>query len=295
MKVNILILSFFILRCNIFSQELDTSFISEGITFIKIDNGERFSNPMIRYFKRSNNIIDQNKPIIDTIFIGVSSGINNWNVYDGPVRIFLHDKSNLWIGKYNKTGSRNDSVYMRIEGYYCYLFKDIFDLEIEISYNRDTNITFFSCSKYDTIKQAYTYTHLYYLNRFQGNGTKFSKGEGNHIYQCGNYGTLELNFSEKNLLESIRFFSNSDSIITEYTFYDNFFCKSYGHFNNKLKPIGDWYEYYDNGNLKSIGSKMLDKNMNGVEISIKNGKWYYFDISGNLIRNEHWIEGKLRK
>ena len=227
---------------------------------VKIKNGERFSSE-IRYFKNSLNPLDQNKPLVDTIYNNSVANIENWKYYDGSIRIYLHNKSNLWIEKTTKNGSNKDPVFKKLNGTYYYLFKELENLQITISYTNDTNINFISLSILDTLKRGSFQKELYFLNRYKyPNGIKLDTGEANYIYNCGKVGTLEMRFSKKNLLNKILFYpKNIKQPSTVYEFYENFFCKSYFHYYNNI-PTGLCYKYYENGNIRQIENHSNTKN-----------------------------------
>ncbi|OFY20768.1 MAG: hypothetical protein A2W98_05205 [Bacteroidetes bacterium GWF2_33_38] len=212
-----------------------------------------------------------------------------WEHYKGDIRIFLHNLSNVWIGKTTKYGSKNDSVYKKITGAYCFLFKELDNLEISLSYNKDTNITSLSICIYDSIRQAFTFKELFFQS-FYKNGTKFEEGEGINVFKCGALGTLELIFSSKNLLYQVYFYpQDASQSATYYEFYDTFFCKEYGLYLWRL-PVGKQFEYHENGNIKSIGVyEIYEKN--SVRNSRKIGLWQYFDMEGTQIKTKNWEKG----
>ncbi len=260
---------------------VDTTFYDNGnFKSIKYKSDQRSGNATIRYFKNSFNELDKNLPILDTIFNNNYANKKNWTHYVGETRIFLHNRSNVWVVKNTKYGANNDSVFSTINGGYHFLFKDLHDLEIWIGYTKDTLVSLFETYIYDSSRYGYASKERFYFSRFQ-DGAKFEQGEGSHIYECGQYGTLELEFSANNLLQKIYFYpKNKDKYATYYELYDNFFCSKHGFLQGRL-PVGEWYEYHTNGNIKSVGNyEVFEKD--GVRDYRKTGNWKYFKEDGSF-------------
>jgi len=267
----------------------DTTFYNQGvIKNIKYKIGERFES-QIRYFKKSFNDLDKNQPLVDTIFSNGYAGKKDWIHYDGSIRLFLHKNSNVWIGKSTKYGYNKDDAFYKLKGSYDFLFRELGDLRLMLSYSDDTTITFLSLETIDTSRMGDHTKELFFLNRYNfPKGIKMNEGEFNYIYKCGNLGTVELIFSQNNLLNRFFFYpKNIENPATVYEFYDNFSCKIYGHYIGKT-PVGKWYEYHENGNIKSIGDYEIFNN--GFR---KNGLWQYFEKDGKLTKTENWINGQI--
>jgi len=267
---------------------------SKNIEAIRSEIGEKFSS-QIRYFKKSFNSLDRGQSIVDTIFNNDVARKKPWTHYDGSVRIFLHANSNVYIQKTTKYGSNLDSVFQKIKGVYSFMFKELDNLEVKLDYANDTCIRFLSIQTIDAnVFGGNNHKELFFLNSFYENGTKFDTGELNHIYKCGNLGTLELIFSKANLLKKLIFYKSRDNKkATAYEFYPNFYCEKYGDYINNLK-IDTWFEYHQNGNLKSVGKYKIIINTNGT-ISSKSGDWKYFGSDGKELQTEFWLNGKIVK
>lgn len=231
-KISYFIIFFFLLSC-IKAQRypFDTTFFSKGeIKSVKYKWDERYTAyGTIRYFKKSANKLDKNQPIVDTAYANNYGTKKDWTHYEGITRIILHDKSNLYIEKYTKYGYSKDSVYYKINGTYYYLFRELNDLQLEIGYQKDTSIDFFSLGRYDTTEQGKLPKEMFFFSRFKT--MKMDTMEAYYSYKCGKYGTVILDFYKSNLLKRFYFYPiNLENPGTVYEFYNNFFCKKYGHY-----------------------------------------------------------------
>jgi antitoxin component YwqK of YwqJK toxin-antitoxin module len=258
----------------------DTTYYPLGnIKQVRYEKGERYSSE-IRYFKNSQNPLDQNLPVIDTVFNNDYANKNKWTYYDGSVRIFLHGKSNIWIGKSTKYGSNKDSAYLRMKGVYHYLFPDLNSLRLTLSYNNDTNITFLSIEKYDFSRKGNFHKDQFIINRYDPqSGVRFNSSEESSLYNCGDLGVIEMFFDKTNLLKKMIFYSDKKGNATVYEFYANFFCKKYYHLFNGVE-CGEFFEYFENGNVKSVGRYKI----NNTFSSEKTGVWEYFNRDGKKIK-----------
>jgi hypothetical protein len=268
----------------------DTAYYSPGVLkYIKYNIGERYSSE-IKYFKNSKNSLDKNLPILDTVYNNDFAGKDRWTHYDGSTRIYLHKRSNIWIGKITKYGSNKDSAYLKINGLYHYLFRELGDLQLTLGYENDSGITYLSIQTYDTIRKGNSHKELFIINRYSSESVKFNPGEGNYIYNCGDLGVMELIFSNNNLLKNMTFYpKNKNQNAITYEFCDTFFCNKYYNSINKIL-CGEFYEYHQNGNLKSIGCYELYKE-SGHLSSRKTGLWQYFKSDGELLSKEKWQDG----
>lgn len=291
MKINYFIL-FFLMVFYTKAQQIpfDTSFYSKGeIKSIRYKYGERYGEAIIRYFKQSVNKLDKNQPIVDTAFWDNDPAKKEWKKYQGGTRIFIYNKSYLFM---EKSTFKDSYTYNTIQGSYEYYFKELNNLEFDIAYTKDTSITFFRLGIYDTTGGGKPLKDKFFFSRYKG--MKMDTGESNHIYKCGNYGTVYLTFSKYNLLATFFFYPNNEqNSAVGYEFYPNFFCKKHGHCFGRL-AIGEWQEYHENGNIKSIGNYEIYD-----EKSFKNyrkvGLWQYFDNRGLSIKKETWKNGVLLK
>lgn len=288
MKKYIILLSLSVISFLIKGQDepIDTIFYENGdLLSIKYKKSGRYGYSAIRYFKNSFNILDKNRPIVDTIYNNNFANKKDWTHYNGSTRILLHDESYVWISKTTKYGNNKDSVFNLIRGGYEFLFRDLDDLQITIGYTKDTMILSLCIDIHDSIRQGNSFREHFYRSYYQ-NGAKFESGEGYHLYECGQHGTLELEFSTNNLLQKIYFYpKDKDKHATYYEFYDNFFCAKHGFLQGRL-PVGEWHEYHTNGNIKSVGNYEIQEK-NGVKESIKSGKWKCFREDGSIIKGNN--------
>lgn len=285
-------------------EPIDTTFYSKGIIkTIRYDKDSRYTGHSVnRIFKKSKNALDYNHPLVDTLFDNSYKNKKNWTYYQGSTRMFLHENSNVYISKTTKNGYNKDSIYHKMNGVYCFLFKEIDDLDITLGYNNDTLINWFSLSIYDSIKGGFGFKELFFDARYDSKqGAKFSTNYQN--FQCGNHGRIELFFRKNNLLHTTTFYPQDSTILaTHYEFYEDFHCKQYGKVKGNIK-IGEWYEYHPNSNISAIGkyeknnniffSTKYEPDIYERLYSIKDGLWKYFDVDGNLIRKEWYEKGKL--
>jgi hypothetical protein len=273
---------------------IDTSFYLNGnIEAIKYKEGERWNGyATIRYFKKSANILDANQPYMDTIFRNDINGKKEWTWYDGSTRIFIPGNSNITISRGTKWGSNKDPIYQGITGSYCFLFKELGDVEFRLSYNRDSNIINLTTCIYDTIQQGFSFKEIFshiFFDSKKGANMNSDSLFGN-LFDYGKHGVAEV-FFEKNLIKKFCFYPN-DTLLprTYYEFYETLLCKKYGHFKGNQIPFGECYEYHPNGNVNAFGSYKI--NESGSE---KDGLWKYYNTNGELIRKEWYDGGKLIK
>ena len=273
--------------------QFDTCFYSNGgIKSIKYNLNER-GRSAIRYFKLSDNSMDRNCPIIDTMYSNDFANSKDWTRYEGSIIIYGHHLASVFIEKDTKTTRNFDSCYKKIEGTYIYQFPDFGNLELTLVYTKDSLISVLFLNTIDLTKIGGKITDVYLRNRYS-KGLKFKSGDIGNIFDCGKLGSIELIFDNHNILYKFCFYpKNNTENATEYTFYPTFFCKSVGHTINK-RLNGIWYEYHPNGNIKNFGEYAEISIDNKVQ-NVKNGKWQYFDEHGKLILVEIWDNGKLLK
>lgn len=282
----------------------DSVFYSKGILkSVRYDVDYKFSYGVKRTFKKSENYLDANVPLIDTMFWRNYGKKKEWAHYLGPTRIFLNENSNVYINKSTKYGGKKDSVYNKIKGRYDFRFGDMGNLELTIGYNNDTLITEIFICKYDSIKSNKIQDH-YVTTRFDK--AKFSTGW--QTYTCENHGGIQLYFRSNNLLSSITFYPKDTlSLATHYEFYKSFLCKQYGKIDGNVK-IGKWVEYHPNGNISAFGEYKDDETTSSDRYSkdenqdtrqtlyyIKQGVWNFFNDNGLWVSEVFYEEGAIIK
>ena len=282
-------------------QPIDTVFYDDGlIHYIRYKDSYAGGDASIKYFKKSNNPLDWNQPLRDTIYWN-NKAQQKWTWYGGTTAISFNRDACVVIDRRTKYGSNRDSVFYKMPGRYMYFFKEFDYLKIELFYGKDTLIGGINVGQTDTLHK-WGYKQRYHSSAF--NGTNFST-EGSktgNLYQCGSSGMAELWFSNSNLLNGLTFYpSDTNKFATCYEFHDNFLCKAHGYkkYNINLH-VGEWMEYHRNGNLKSIGtyelirSEIEDKYFKEKFLESKKvGVWQYFSENGKLLKKETWDKGKL--
>lgn len=251
----------------------------KNINYIKIYKSVKF-NSEIRYYKKSKNLYDLNKPLIDTVYRNDIANKENWSYYEGTVKKYLHNNNSLNIQKNTKSGQRTDTIFRQIKGTYCYYLEDAFNLQLCLSYNNDSLIDYISLEQIDTTKSWDNHTKLFFINRFnKQTGIILGNGEYDNIYTCGELGTLIIKCKNKNVIEKLIFsFNSKENNSIQLTMYDNYSCKTFEYLKNGVN-FGSYYEYYENGNLKCKGEYGFKIGNEKIE---KIGKWIYFNEDGSI-------------
>lgn len=288
MKIKYLLLYLFVIFCtgNVLCaqrQAIDTSYYADGsINYIRYIGGESIGYATIRYFKKSFNPSDKDKQLTDTIFRSFADN-NKLAWYQGPTRIFFSDSSYVTILKLTKYGSMKDKVFNNIIGGYNFTFGELNNLELDLSFNKDTAITNFGI-----IGDSIRFVNI----GFENKGSHFSSDTilGNY-FNCGKFGEIVIVFDKNNLLKKVFLYKGSNKNSTYYEFYDNYYCKKYGHYQGNI-PIGQWCEYHKNGNISSYGKYLINDTTDNF---FKDGIWKYFDAEGKLTKEELFNKGQLIK
>lgn len=226
--------------------------------------------------------------MLDTIY-------GSFNNFPRHKRINFSNNSNVFVQKYMEEHSVNKEEAKQklglIDGRYHFLFKDWYNIQIMLSYNSDSSLYNIMVSEYDTSIMAYSFKTSFLTASYEPSK---KLANSNLIVNCNDFGLLTFTFSDKNLIESVRFYPKNDNILPqEYIFYDNFFCKGYGTLSGTLRN-GLWKEYHNNGNLSSLGYYESYSSL-GKNRSVKTGDWSYWNENGDLIKKECWEAGKLIK
>ena len=139
---------------------------------------------------------------------------------------------------------------------------------------------------------------------------------GNHIKEIAGYSVEKRFYKNGNLHEE--YFTDGEHCIGPYqSYYENGNIDEF-YFCDKGNRVGYYMEFYDNKNKKIFGEYAAPANIpdyyvvedtlkrdprysyGGILVvkhdvfnNVKNGKWYYWDKDGRLVKTEIWDKGKL--
>lgn len=295
---------------NVISQEiLDTLVLSKEGHLLKsrVKKSEEFNQQLYRYYRKSNNPLDQGKSLYDTMYMEIRP--SGYMMNGQFIRIAEDDKSHysekyigstnyhfdsstyLHTSKFNKTGRITDTCYQLIKGVYTYSFGKFNNLKIEISYNKDSLITSFMIYRKDSLQNKYIHN---YINLSFPKGTSLLSDTTNgpalgHMFHC-NTEFIVLTINNKNMLSRIDVYSSDTWKGQRYLFNNNFQRIANGSIEAEDKK-GLWTEYHLNGNVKSVGFydyRAIDEFDN---VRIKVGVWKYYSLDGTEVKIENWENG----
>ena len=256
----------FFYTVNLLSQSnSDTTYFDNGnLKSAKLLSNIRDNSHAIRFYRESQNALDENIPLYDSLLVG--NGSMNQKFSDKI--IYYNDSTSLKL--YHVPYYIEGDQIKDFKGVYSYLFREFDDLSISVHYNSDTSISRFRVSQFDVEKKGYSSKALYFDGRI-------TTSPGVTVFvNCGEIGVTELIFSDNNFLKMISFYRKNKKHKVVYEFLDDFNIKSYSHHSGNSENRIDKL-YHMNGNIKKV-SVFKTKEKGGELISEK-----YFDLNGNLL------------
>lgn len=275
----------------------------------KVNTWEELDQHLFRYYRNSNNPLDQGKALHDTMFrqisphgymsegkyMKISKGDRNHDSkhYIGNTNYRFDDSTYLNISKVNKTSRITDMCYQKIQGKYTYSFGKFNNLRIEITYNKDSLITSFKINRKDSTYRKYSdnYVNFYFPEGSSLLSDTTNSSVNGHMFQCDKEFVV-LTINDKKMLTRIDLYSNKTWLGHRYHFNNNFQCITHGQIKAEDKK-GPWKTYHLNGNIKSFGCYDFRGNDDYDNLRIKVGLWKYYALNGTEEKVENWKNGQI--
>ena len=245
---------------------IDSVFNDDGtLKHVRLLQNERFNAHAIRFFKKTKNERERNKPLYDSLLLGDGSVFIRLN----SIIKHINDNANIYVHREIRTKPQD----LGFLGSYSYLFKNFSNLSVTIRYDNDTTPVLLIVDEFDPVRGSNTFKQSF----FQGGIVTDTVNP--ILVGCGNLGMVALMFDNRNFISQISLYpKNSEEYIESYEFYDYLNCKKHTFFNKRDNTFEEYF-YHLNSNLKKI---IIYENNNGIRGRKKSE--IQFDKDGNIIK-----------